>query len=118
MKKEIKEKWLEALRSGKYQQGRMRLRNSREEFCCLGVLVDIVHPEWWVASPDPGIDYVVSTPDYHAGPLAAVPPREFAVEVGLPEHMPTGKSTFLTLAHMNDGGDSFHCIADFIEREL
>lgn len=33
--------WVEALRNGKYSQGRKALRNGNNEFCCLGVLCDI-----------------------------------------------------------------------------
>lgn len=43
MKKEWLEKWIEALISGKYKQGRERLHNVEENtFCCLGVLTDLV----------------------------------------------------------------------------
>jgi hypothetical protein len=41
MNPEIKAKWVAALRSGMYRQGRMQLRNRDDEFCCLGVLCDI-----------------------------------------------------------------------------
>lgn len=45
MNKEIKEKWLCALRGGKYKQGRNVLKKKNEkgeiEYCCLGVLCDI-----------------------------------------------------------------------------
>lgn len=37
----IKKEWLEALRSGEYQQGKNMLRNDDDTFCCLGVLCDI-----------------------------------------------------------------------------
>ena len=39
-------KWAKALRSGKYAQGRGTLRNG-DNFCCLGVLCDIVAPNAW-----------------------------------------------------------------------
>ena len=39
--KELVRQWVEALRSGKYKQGRSALRNIDNEFCCLGVLCDI-----------------------------------------------------------------------------
>lgn len=41
MNQEIKAKWVEALRSGRYKQGRGVLRQGNE-FCCLGVLADIM----------------------------------------------------------------------------
>lgn len=42
LKPEYKKRWLEALRSDKYEQGTDMLRTSSDEFCCLGVLCDIV----------------------------------------------------------------------------
>jgi hypothetical protein len=49
--KKLKTKWVAALRSGKYKQGRSQLKQTRNTdngdpvttFCCLGVLKDI-HP--------------------------------------------------------------------------
>ena len=40
MDAEIKRKWVEALRSGNYQQGRNHLHRDNK-FCCLGVLCQI-----------------------------------------------------------------------------
>ena len=39
--KEVRQKWVEALRSGAYKQGRCALRSADDEFCCLGVLCDL-----------------------------------------------------------------------------
>lgn len=44
MNQKIKKKWIEALRSGKYKQGKTLLR-SANKFCCLGVLCDIIKNE-------------------------------------------------------------------------
>ena len=44
MRKEVKEKWLQALRSGEYKQGKNCLR-ADDKFCCLGVLTDIYAKE-------------------------------------------------------------------------
>lgn len=38
MKKSLKDKWITSLRSGDYKQGQGRLRNNKDEHCCLGVL--------------------------------------------------------------------------------
>lgn len=49
MNKEIKEKWLAALRSGQYVQGQNHLHSledGQHKFCCLGVLCDIMGEEW------------------------------------------------------------------------
>lgn len=40
MDQNIKKQWVEALRSGKYKQGRCWLKYG-DEFCCLGVLCDL-----------------------------------------------------------------------------
>lgn len=41
-----KQAWIDALRSGKYEQGHGVLRR-RDEYCCLGVYADaVLHCEW------------------------------------------------------------------------
>lgn len=47
---ELKSKWLKALRSGKYMQGRGRLCSPYRgisAYCCLGVLADVIDPKGW-----------------------------------------------------------------------
>lgn len=39
MNKELKAKWVAALRSGNYEQGRNTLRSADNRYCCLGVLL-------------------------------------------------------------------------------
>lgn len=41
MNPEIKQKWVAALRSGEYQQGKHRLHSIGGKFCCQGVLTDL-----------------------------------------------------------------------------
>lgn len=45
MNKELVRQWVEALRSGRYKQGRKALRNIDDSYCCLGVLCDISKEE-------------------------------------------------------------------------
>ena len=45
MNKDIKKKWVDALRSGEYKQGQGRLKNEKNEYCCLGVLCDLAVKE-------------------------------------------------------------------------
>lgn len=50
MKKDVAEKWVAALRSGEYKQGRGTLRKelslgTTTRHCCLGVLCEVVDPE-------------------------------------------------------------------------
>lgn len=45
MDKKTKAKWLKALRSGKYEQGRGRLQRVEDgsrQYCCLGVLCEVL----------------------------------------------------------------------------
>src|SRR4051812_46870410 len=44
MKSEIKKKWVAALKSGEYKQGRLHLKKDNT-YCCLGVLCDIHRKE-------------------------------------------------------------------------
>jgi hypothetical protein len=46
MDKEIKQKWVEALRSGKYKQGEGALKRGNK-YCCLGVLCSITSSKNW-----------------------------------------------------------------------
>jgi hypothetical protein len=42
MNPEIKAMWVSALRSSNYKQGHGSLRNTGNEYCCLGVLCDLM----------------------------------------------------------------------------
>ena len=44
MDKELKAKWIKALRSGKYKQARSALVSDRG-YCCLGVLSRVLYPD-------------------------------------------------------------------------
>lgn len=52
---QLKQRWIEALRSGDYEQGKGYLRvgeydqfgNERYRYCCLGVLCNLIRPEGW-----------------------------------------------------------------------
>lgn len=46
MTAETRQAWIDALRSGKYEQGRGALR-CRSRYCCLGVLLDVIDPTRW-----------------------------------------------------------------------
>ena len=46
MIKEYKDKWLKALRSGKYNQAKNRLK-CNQGFCCLGVLMNTYDSNGW-----------------------------------------------------------------------
>lgn len=114
---ELKVKWLEALRSDKYQQGKSYLRTVDDKFCCLGVLCDVVDPKGWNKVPGGSWEYAD-----RSGFL----PTEVAIKTGL-KSVPTGDAYFteadtdscqFKLSAMNDHGSSFAEIADWIEKTL
>ena len=47
MNKNLKRKWLRALRSGRYKQGKYYLRTDDNTYCCLGVLADCIDNKCW-----------------------------------------------------------------------
>lgn len=116
--KRVKAKWVKALRSGKYQQGRLDLKavdhlgNTR--YCCIGVLCELLNPE-----------------SLHKGKMnhnAGLPgPSTFKPEVEsvLRQSISKGDSKHHLmgyLANVNDGrremARSFAEIADWIQENL
>lgn len=108
MKADLKQSWLVALRSGRYEQGRSYLR-SEDRFCCLGVLCDLVNPEAW----QPSITYGSKIHDWVTnGSLhSSFPGRALLDDIGLDCDLAC------KLASWNDTGSSFEEIANKIEQE-
>jgi hypothetical protein len=90
---------LEALRSGRYKQGKLKLR-FEDNFCCLGVLCDVLQPDKW--SLDNGC-YV--HPDRHPAPSSEI----------LRSDLLDSENVQMELSRMNDEGATFAEIADRIE---
>lgn len=122
MKKEIKKRWLEALRSGKYEQGKAYL-NKDGKLCCLGVLCELAAEEGVVERYE-GIDPYDKLPLVAYGTGERLPSVTVQEWAGLPDdyyeayHVPTKKYEGRTLYTMNDTGSSFEEIANVIERRL
>lgn len=113
--REHRKLWVEALRSGKYEQGTDDLRLDGGAMCCLGVACEISGLGHW----DNGGRYVTET-DRHTGELN--PDSDMTDWLGLA----SGAGSFgqfdehdrrESLAHLNDTGKSFSEIADIIESE-
>lgn len=109
MKKSIMKKWVAALRSGDYVQGRGALRNDFNEFCCLGVLCNLhtqVNPEAVKMNTNPEA-YFDET---------GILPEVVQHWAGMKNKVGQIKSE-QALTIMNDSGDwDFNQIADFIEQ--
>jgi len=104
MQPEVKARWVAALRSGKYRQGKMALRQETGKYCCLGVLYEQAGGEWGRSSFCG--DVATITYDF------ALLPEAFLQRVSLTD----GQQH--TLSKMNDDGATFAEIADYIEANL
>lgn len=111
MDQDIKTRWVDALRTGRYQQGQGQLRNG-DQFCCLGVLCDLLAPdEWRDIATRPG---QVHRDDEHTYPSA-----DILSNAGLVDPDEEWISdTVSGLAELNDNGYSFTEIADYIVENL
>jgi len=100
--KVFKRKWLKALRSGEYEQGKSVLRNSKNEYCCLGVaahicgVISITGKQF--IELESGIIGISKIPELLIGDLDNAIVRKLSI--------------------MNDCGESFNKIADYIEKYL
>lgn len=123
MNPNVKAKWVAALRSGKYNQGKSALhiihRDGREEFCCLGVLCDLYAAEnpvtittskkaWYDRRLYDGDAFVLPPSVQHWADLDEIP----VVEV------PYAVVESMTLTALNDWGWPFDKIANLIEEQL
>lgn len=106
MVKEYKKKWIEALRSGNYKQGKFALKRDNR-YCCLGVLCNI-HPEVEEILLDTSIYYKYKK-DESNGYL----PDSLCRSMKIKEEEMT------KLTEMNDHNElNFDQIADWIENNL
>lgn len=98
-------KWLTALRSGKYKKGVGQLKNSQGEYCCLGVLAEIAGCEEFSVYEC----YYFDENRYEA-------PEKAMKFVGLKTKAGYCNNVGRSLSGLNDDGLSFPEIADFIEQ--
>lgn len=107
MDKALKKKWVSALRSGKYKQGKDRLRQTNTHgetvFCCLGVLCEIQDNVVW------------SSQDHHYRKIQTYPSIIGVDKVSVPGGPPMSHAR--VIAERNDAGVSFQEIADSIEAQ-
>lgn len=134
MPKAVKDKWLKALRSGKYKQGQGMLRDDEGGYCCLGVLVQELDGK--IPTTD-GCSFSMPTMNFlkrHGIIVTGYAPYSddfrgnrtvriadsgcFEVFCGKPEES-------ISLTELNDGSDiprrdpyTFEQIADIIEEQV
>ncbi len=104
-----KKLWVEALRSGVYEQGKSVLRNDTE-FCCLGVIADEVAPNNW--SKESGTYYHTFTYNITTHKTYGTLSHTLCDFLGI------SATEMGLLINMNDSGKTFAEIADWIEGNL
>lgn len=123
MNPEIKALWLEALRSGEYEQGTSYL-NMNGQFCCLGVLCDIAVRQGVAVAVATYYDYGIKADSsavvYYDGDPTTLPlsVRGWAgLDHGNPGFDTAARERHL-LAALNDEGLPFEDIATLIEENF
>ena len=112
MNQDIKQRWVDALRSGEYQQGRGCLHDSKNNsFCCLGVLTDLYIKEHDKEWHKPG-RCTELTFERNGGAL----PPSVITWAGLSNRNPCVGGD--RIAGHNDGGMPFDELAQLIEEHL
>jgi hypothetical protein len=122
MNKRLKDRWVKALRSGKYQQGQSYLRveefdnegNEVSSYCCLGVLADLKGYELT------GCDATLSDLKEHEEANKLLGPWNAKEDdVHFNSANPKTHTTLQRkLAGKNDSGWSFKRIATWIEKNV
>lgn len=122
MNQEIKDRWIAALRSGEYEQGRGYLK-SDGKFCCLGVLCDLALKDGIVEADEERSSNVsygdpansVDCSD-HVLPWAV---RRWAeIDSSLGDEIMVDITGHPYLTTVNDKGATFEQIAQIIEEQL
>ena len=131
MNTEIKARWVAALRSGEFEQGKEYL-NRDGRMCCLGVLCELAVQDGVISKVGEGELPYLPYVDYGQGDEETLPP-EVAAWAGLtgngsqnPVIDPAGITGLAwlnternpSLAELNDGGTPFGKIADVIDAQL
>lgn len=130
MKEEIKTKWLTALRSGEYEQGKHRLVTKNYDtdtytYCCLGVLCDLAAKEGVVKRKAGGFSHPVYN-DHSNIVLPNAVQRWAGIEdTTLNDESSYGSAPlveidgeYAALSDWNDNGKTFSEIAEGIEKTL
>jgi len=120
MNSTIKEKWLSALRSGKYKQGKEALRTKENKFCCLGVLCDVYRKETklgkWDKNHFSNFAFINTKKNNQKFNSLGILPISVMDWAGLKDVNPTFGNE--TLAKLNDNGFTFQEIADIIDKNF
>lgn len=115
--KQLTKAWIKALRSGKFNQTKGALEN-QEGQCCLGVLCRISMDQFNLKAfkNDEVIDFVLGGSPYGG----TLPPKmaKYLRLHGLANPKENSDDFETVLIDMNDEGESFKTIANYIEKNI
>ena len=111
MREYVKNKWVEALRSGKYKQGRGQL-NSENRYCCLGVLCEVFIAEGGALN----VRHLARVTEYNGE--ATYPPAAVLQWAGICSIAGQASSAEHSVAAVNDMSfiDGFTSSIEYIEK--
>ena len=121
--KDHRQQWVDALRSGKYKQGKLTLHPKQDKYCCLGVACDISKKGFWTDYDQKNghMNYVTPDGDVKTNSL----PTEIIEWLGLDnatgflkQNIEFEGITVTSLAKLNDYDASFEFIANVIESDI
>ena len=128
----LRERWIEALRSGEYERTISMLRHESNKFCCLGVLCDISNLGTWEPAEDKEYyRYTIDTARSAATLLYMIVDSIGATGATVPFDIEKisnetvrkeiysipGVVDSCSLTTLNDSGFTFEQIADLLENE-
>lgn len=117
MKRDIADKWIQALLSGKYKQGTNYLRTVDNRFCCLGVLCELAIQEGIIPQAKLNHYYNNDVGYTYQDNYKSVLPDEVMKWAGMKNY--NGEiSDSQTLSSDNDNGDDFKTIAQTIRNNV
>ena len=121
MPKESLRLWLEALRSGKYKQGKSRLLTHNGSMCCLGVMEHCLTGEVEHRTVGDGLFVAHSLPTLGWLRKHSIEFAGYEIATGKPGELGEREAPFLPTLNLSafsandNGGFNFHQIADAIE---
>ena len=113
----VKEKWLAALESGDYPQGKFALKEAQNgvvSYCCLGVLCEVAVAEGVISEAAPRED----SPTYIFNGSTAYLPTKVMEWAGLTSHAGDLEEENVCLTRLNDNGVPFAEIAEVIREKF
>jgi hypothetical protein len=122
MRPVTRKEWIEALKSGKYKQGKLVLHDADDNFCCLGVAMELAGfdkklDSFSVDEGEVDTYYYHVEGEYDLVHMADFPHESFQRELEISRKIEWEgfeRSQANILANLNDSGYTFEQIADLL----